>query len=360
GITLGSSAGVLLVFLVLGILVVFVITRPLREIGKHMNAVSRMSFDNIPLTNSFIHEVKAIQWSFFSMVFALKSFRKYVPEAVIRKTMATRSIAQMDLLLKECTLFFLDIVDFTTISEKLRPDELMVLMSEAMEKLSDIVAEESGFIDKYIGDAIMALWGVPEEVEDHQYRACIAALRCVQVLKDNADNWTNRGFPALRCRVGIHFGEALVGNFGSSNRLNYTALGDPVNLAARLEPLCKHYGTDTLVSSDMYELIKGRIICRAVDVVMVKGRTQETILYELLSKDEEATVNHTKIEQASNNLVLAMRSGEVRNIRRCINNAQKVPGYSEDKALSLLLERFAHHNDDDIIDAANRFREKHF
>jgi adenylate cyclase len=108
----------------------------------------------------------------------------------------------------------------------LAANDLMKLIGQAMEELSTIIIEENGFIDKYIGDAIMALWNCPVEDSQHQIRACIAAIKCVNKLEELAPKWAEANYPMLKCRIGIHFGTALVGNFGSTNRLNYTAIGD--------------------------------------------------------------------------------------------------------------------------------------
>jgi adenylate cyclase len=279
-ITLGVTFGVLLISMVVSLAATLLITRPLAKLSKQMHQVSRMSMDEVIENSSSLWEVRNIQNSFFSMVYALKSFKKYVPEAVIRRTMIDNEVAQLDLRTKEATFFFLDIVDFTQISQKLELQQLMEVMGEAMETLSEIITGEyKGFIDKFIGDAIMALWNVPVRCDRHPVHACMAALHCIRTLQYMEEGFLQRGLPSLRCRIGIHHGMALIGNFGSSNRLNYTALGDNVNLAARLEPLCKVYGVSALCSDNTYEEVKDKICCRAVDIVVVKGRDTSTTLY---------------------------------------------------------------------------------
>jgi adenylate cyclase len=122
------------------------------------------------------------------------------------------------------TVVFIDIVDFTTLSEILVPSDLVCVIGEAMEGMSSILTTQGATVDKYIGDCVMALFNVPEELPRHESRACQSALECIKYLHKMGASWKERGLPALACRVGIHSGHALVGNFGSSTRLNFTAI----------------------------------------------------------------------------------------------------------------------------------------
>ncbi|KAL0490678.1 hypothetical protein AKO1_009653, partial [Acrasis kona] len=357
----GVITGGLIVSIIAAIVLTLLITNPLSKLSNQMKDVSRMSLEMITENSSFLNEVYNIQMSFFSMVYALRSFKKYVPEAVIKNTMITNQVATLGLVSKDATYFFLDIVDFTSLSEALSPDDLLILIGGAMEELTNIIIENRGFVDKYIGDAIMALWNVPTKVDDAQVLAVTAAIRCTEKLKMMDDEFEERGLPKVRCRIGVHHGHALIGNFGSSQRLNYTALGDNVNLAARLEPLCKYYNVDVLISGETRNLIKHRIVCRAVDIVTVKGRSQETVIYEPLALKSEATTSHIAIETLSEEIIQDIKLMRTESAEKNIASAMCVEGYENDISLTMLRDRCITMKGRGEQKAfVNTFSEKHF
>jgi adenylate cyclase len=150
------------------------------------------------------------------------------------------------------------------------------------------ILEAHGTVDKYVGDAIMAFWGAPEPNPQHALAACTAAVRCQQTVKRLAREWEERGLPRFGARIGIHTGEAVVGNIGSAARLNYTLIGDAVNLASRLEGLNKYYGTAIMISETTFQEAKA-VVARPLDWVSVKGKTQAVLVYELLGLKGEAS-----------------------------------------------------------------------
>jgi adenylate cyclase len=152
-----TTAAVIVISVAVAIIISLCITFPLGRLSTQMESVSKMSLDHFEGSKSLLYEVRKIQISFFSMVYALKSFAKYVPVAVIRQTMLTNRVAQLDLSTKKAVFFFLDIVDFTALSEQLEPKTLLMIMSEAMEELTKIIQKEEGFVDKFIGNHIIAI-----------------------------------------------------------------------------------------------------------------------------------------------------------------------------------------------------------
>jgi len=171
----------------------------------------------------------------------------------------------------------------------LTPDELMLLLNLYFETISRAIDEFQGTVDKFIGDSVMAFWNAPSEVENHAAMACIAALECQAAMKTFNETNKTRGFPQISMRIGIHTGEALCGNIGSNTRLNYTAVGDSVNLASRLEGTNKDYGTSILISQATNTLVQGKILTRLLDKVSVKGKTQPAEIYEVLGTVADAT-----------------------------------------------------------------------
>ena len=151
---------------------------------------------------------------------------------------------------KKVAILFSDIESFTSISENLHPRQLISMLNVYFEEASNVVRSHSGTLDKYIGDSIMAFWNAPHDLEHYEIQACRAAIEMQRVIGELNERFLNDGLPPFNTRIGVHVGNVLVGNTGSSFRLSYTIMGDSVNLGSRLEGLNKLYGTRTLISHD--------------------------------------------------------------------------------------------------------------
>jgi adenylate cyclase len=162
------------------------------------------------------------------------------------------------------------------------PDELTLLITEYLEAVSGVIRAEGGTVDKFIGDAVMAFWGAPAECPDHASSACRAALAVVRTLDELASSWEARGLPRLSIRIGINSGQVVVGNVGSSERLNYTVLGDAVNLASRLEALGKRYGATALIGEATARQVEAHMVLRPLDYVAVAGKKEPVLVHELV------------------------------------------------------------------------------
>jgi adenylate cyclase len=182
------------------------------------------------------------------------------------------------------TVLFSDIRGFTGMAERLAPETLGELLNQYLEAMTDVVFEHGGLLDKYIGDAVMAFWGAPADAPDHAIRCCDAALDMRAALERLNQGWREAGLPQIQIRIGINTGDAIVGNFGSSRRFSYTAVGDDVNLASRLEQLNNGYGTGVLISAWTRRAIGDGFVCREIDHTVVKGRAQRVTVYELLCR----------------------------------------------------------------------------
>jgi adenylate cyclase len=185
---------------------------------------------------------------------------------------------------RELTIFFCDIRDFTGVSESLPPEELATVLHDFLNPMSKIVVKHGGTIDKFMGDAIMALYGAPIFYPDHARRACDTAVEMIETLKRLDQEWVGQGRPSLKIGIGINSGPVAVGNMGSDTLFDYTAIGDNVNLAARLEGLNKYYGTDIIISGFTAEALDQEFILRELDLVRVKGKKQPVAIHELLGK----------------------------------------------------------------------------
>ena len=226
------------------------------------------------------------------------AFKRYVSPKLVKQV--TQNPEALSLSGKTCylTVFFSDIKDFTSISETLSPDQLSNLMNEYLTAMSAIIMEKEGTVDKFIGDAIMAIWGAPLDVASQEIKAVTAALQSIEVLEGLQGKWLAQGYPPISIRIGINSGEMRVGNFGSQTRFDYTVIGDNVNLAARLEGLSKNYGTDILISQTTKQAIENHFFSRYIDTVRVKGKDIPARIYTPMSfekaeqhQDEFSTFN---------------------------------------------------------------------
>ena len=167
------------------------------------------------------------------------------------------------------------------------PEALVQLLNAYLTKMTDVVFEFDDLLDKYIGDAIMAVFGAPLEQKNHPIRACRTALKMLNRLTKMGDQWESEGIPRLDIGIGINTGPMVVGNMGSERRFDYTVMGDAVNLASRLEGINKEYGTQVVISEFTYERVREDFFCRELDAVRVKGRARPVKVFELLALRSE-------------------------------------------------------------------------
>lgn len=211
-------------------------------------------------------------------------FEKYLSPAVIGDLLEDRSYWELGGRSMEITVMFADLEGFTPIAERLSPQVLVRLMNRYLGEMSAILLEEGGTIDKYEGDLIMALFGAPVPMADHAGRGCRAALRMQERMVQLRREWTADGLPPMRVRIGLHSGTAVVGNMGSPVRFNYTAMGDTVNLASRLEGMNKQFGTSVMATEATRSLAgEAGLAFRSLGRCAVKGRSQGVAVYEVLA-----------------------------------------------------------------------------
>jgi len=195
---------------------------------------------------------------------------------------------------RHMTAFFSDIASFSSFSERLTPEQLVQFLNMYLSAMSDIILERGGTIDKYEGDAVIAFFGAPLPMQDHATQAVLAALEQQRALDRLRSEWVEAGYPEVRIRIGLNSGPMVVGNMGTQSRMNYTMMGDHVNLASRLEGVCKMYRTPILISRDTYNLVRDTIAARFVDRVRVVGRQKPVDLYEPIG--ERDALLHGELE----------------------------------------------------------------
>jgi adenylate cyclase len=212
---------------------------------------------------------------------------RYLPAAVLEEILSNPEKLKLGGERRTVTVLFSDVAGFTTLSDQLPPEEIAVLLNEYLTRMTECVFAQSGTLDKFIGDAIMAEFGAPIEQADHAARACRAAIEMRDALGELQKRWRRDGRPVLDCRIGIGTGDAIVGNMGSDQLFDYTAIGRIVNTAARLEPLCKDFGATCLVSSVTAESaarFDGDLILREIALVRVKGTETPQSVHELIGR----------------------------------------------------------------------------
>ena len=284
-----SVFAMLAIALAIELLLIYLLSR---YIGGHIARVShafasarRLSFAAVPSAppGSFIGEISDLEGGFALLQNALSSFAKFVPAAVVSRFSESGLPVVPGVEQRDASIFFCDLEGFSGQAENLTPAQLLAQLTQYFATVTGAIAEEHGTIDKFIGDAVMAFWGAAAADDDHTLRACRAAVRARRRMEKLQQAWRADGQPAMNVRIGIHSSSVLVGNIGSPERLSYTAIGDGVNVASRLEGINKTFGSSVCISDAVFAALGGRGIARPLRLVRVKGRRQEFMIYELLA-----------------------------------------------------------------------------
>ncbi len=233
---------------------------------------------------SRIMEIDSLIGAISAMKAGLSSFGSYVPKSLVHSIISSGIGTTIGGARRPLTVMFTDLQGFTHASESMEPEQILKWLSEYFERISEVITRHNGTIDKFIGDAIMAFWNAPMDDPDHVLNACRTLIDCRKVLEELA----KAGGPPLITRMGLHTGQAVVGNVGSSDRMQYTALGSMVNLASRIESLNKQLGTTILVTEPVAEAVCGQFALRPFGPVFVAGASISMPVYELLGENSEA------------------------------------------------------------------------
>ena len=263
------------------------VSKPIRSIIKELNLLRDFKLSEQRMRTSRISEVDELCRVMESTKKGLKSFQKYIPEAVVEQLISTSTEATKGATKREITILFTDFEDFTALTERTPPDELVTMINEYLDAVSTAIVQQGGTIDKYIGDSVMAFWNAPQPMPNHPEKASLAALAITKSIEDLNTRRSTQGQSTMKIRVGLHTGIAMVGNIGSNQRLNYTAIGDAVNLSSRLERLNKAHGTRILISATTAERLSKNFSTRFIENSTVKGKTRSIDVYELIAHSAE-------------------------------------------------------------------------
>ena len=229
------------------------------------------------------------------------AFHHYVSPMVVRQLLRHREEIRLSGEKKDISVLFSDLRGFTKLSSEASPQELVSQLNEYLTAMTDIVFSHEGTLDKYMGDGLMALFGAPVPLEDHPYRACDAALEMVDKLEELNKDWLGSGYAPLDVGIGISTGAVLVGNLGSKQRFDYTAIGEGVNLGARLEGLSNFYGVNILISEATYEAVKDRLYCIEVDLIRLSQENTATI-YWLVGRQRPSSARAEALDSFTSGL----------------------------------------------------------
>lgn len=268
-----------------------------------------------------------------------KAFTSYVSPDVVSEMLQDPGRLRLGGEIREISILFSDIRGFTALSESIPPEELVLLLNEYLGPMTRIVLDKSGTLDKYIGDSIMAIFGAPAGLPGHPRMACESSLEMVRALGSLNEGWTRRGLPRISIGIGVNTGRAIVGNMGTDFRFDYTAIGEEVNLASRLEGLNKFYGTDIIITrSTLDGAGDGGFVVRELDLVRVKGIDRPAAIFELMDFDTAGSDKRELAGMFTAALVL-YRKGDYHGAREGFGEIARL--YPDDGPSAMYLERAA-------------------
>ncbi|MCO4763692.1 MAG: HAMP domain-containing protein [Myxococcales bacterium] len=278
----------LLIALGLGFFLASRIALPIRELSSAAEKVADGDLD-VTVDVQGKDEIGQLGSAFNRMTVGLRerdrikrTFKRHVAPDVVEYLLTNTGASNRVGDRKRLTMLFSDLVGFTSISEERQPEEVVNLLNGYLSRVSEALTERKGTLDKYMGDGVMAFFGAPMPLEDDALLACLAALDHVRIVADFNAGLSGDNAPVLDVRVGVHKGDVIVGSIGGENAQDYTVIGDAVNLAARLEPVNKVYGTKVLCSETVWEEVRDHLDGREIDMIRVKGKQNAVRIFEVL------------------------------------------------------------------------------
>jgi adenylate cyclase len=276
-----------------------IISKPLERITGDVQNLLELKTANTQDKPTSIYELSVLSNAVNKLKVTLNAFICFVPRGLVNDLLISGQAIETGGESRYLTMLFSDLKDFSTLSEITPSRELLRRVSSYLELFTHAINEETGTVDKFIGDSVMAFWGAPLLNQDHAYHACVAAIKAKVRMKDLNAQLLKEGHPPLVVRVGIHTDAVLVGNIGSQERMSYTVMGDGVNIASRLEGINKEFGTSICVSHNVFKETGERLWLRPIDQIAVKGRKGLIQIYELLGiRDSLEEINADQRSQA--------------------------------------------------------------
>lgn len=313
------------------------VAQPLQDLVVETNRIKSLDLRPRPTVRAEVRELDELTTAMENMKAGLRSLEKLVPGDYARYLIATGQEAKLGGERRHITTYFADIIGFTALSERMPPEELVEVLAEYLDVLSSEVIQLGGTVDKFNGDDVMAFWGAPNPQADHAFLACRSAVASQKTLSALHTEWLEQGKPIMRASFGISTGDVIVGNVGSRQRMNYTVIGDAVNLASRLQGLNKYYGTEILIGPQCRSEAGDRIVARTIDFVSVAGRGEPVQVSELLGITEDVDAETVELAAKYEQALELYRSRQWQAAAVHFNTVLKV--WPDDGPSKILLER---------------------
>ena len=264
------------------------LTRPIQSLTDETKRIRNLQLSGEVRVQSSVDEIQTLALALDAMKAALRSFAAYVPKGVVKGIIESGTGTEVGGERRQLTVLFTDIKGFTATSENMVPEDLLNHLTIYLEGIAAAIDHHNGIIDKFIGDAVMALWNAPQRDPDHVANACRAMLACQAAIQQFNADLVNNNYPPFPTRFGLHTGVTVVGNVGCHDRMQYTALGATVNLASRVEALNKHFGTEMMVTGAVEEVVRDLFVFRPLGPTIASGTSIPVLLFELVgAKDGE-------------------------------------------------------------------------
>ena len=286
-----------------------ILARSLRNLARETDSIQRFELADHPPVHSAIREIDELGRSVSTMRTVVRTFSSFVPKRLVQQLVASGTPMQLGGTRRDITVLFTDVENFTAKTEKADPSDVMVYTSRYFAAMSETIMAHQGTVDKFIGDAVMAIWNAPVDDPNHVLNGCAAVLACTRRNAALNKEFEKDGWPPYHTRFGLHVGDAIVGNVGSADRMNYTALGATINLAARLEGLNKNYGTSILVSDALKQRAEPAFVFRSVDRIKPKGFAEAFTIYELRCERSATSAPETAFDREWEEVYAAIQAG---------------------------------------------------
>ena len=335
---------IFIVSLIIAIVMSFVLasrySRPLQALANRSRRIRRLDLEAGEEISSHLKEVRRLVRAHEDMTSGLESFSRYVPVELVKQLLKQGEVAKIGGVTRELSILFTDIRDFTSISEQMSPEALTDHMAGYFDLMLKELNRTNATVDKLIGDAIVAFWGAPNEDPDNIRHCVEAVINCISALKQFNDASEARRLPRFETCFGLGTGPVVVGNVGSHSRLNYTALGDTMNLTSRLEGLNRLYGTVAIAMESIVRKAGSGYLFRKLDIVAVKGRKEPETIYELVGRVQEVPAERRAFVQGYESAFELYLQREFARAKEALENLQE--DYPGDLSVARLLQACVH------------------
>ncbi|MDR3623779.1 MAG: adenylate/guanylate cyclase domain-containing protein [Chlamydiales bacterium] len=303
----------------------------LKTCAEEMYRLTQFNFSKQFLASklTWIREVNALNIAIDHLKQGLQSFAKYVPVELVSSLIKTNKPLTISGEKKDISVLFVDLISFNSFTKTCSANTTMKILGTYLSAMCAEIESTGGIVDKYVGDGLMALWGAPKPLENHALMACRAALKMQKKLQALQKTWTDQGKIELHHRIGINTGDAIVGNIGSETKMEYTAIGDTINLASRLESINKEYGSEITISPFVANLVSKEMLLRPIDFAKVRGKRDLILIYELICPLSEASDAWIQAVETHSSALYAYRDHKLQEAAKLFSHVSEILGFPD-------------------------------